>query len=150
MTELQRVGALLSTEFADGSYPASRAIDGNLNTLCGSDVLSSAHDEFLSVEVPAGSRIDYVAIWNRDDYAWATAMLSPFELWLTATPDTVTTESATAALCGTNLQAPGLGPFVFFCPGGHTDLRFITVILRAADAPPVRLLTITELRAYTA
>ena len=95
--------------------------------------------------VAPNSPIGYVAIYNRDDYAWATDFLNPFDLWLTATPGTVavdaSTSSSTAYRCGHGLTAPGLGPFMFWC-GGRSDLPYVTLILRAANGPPLRLLSV--------
>ena len=129
------------------AYAASKAIDGDIRSLAASGVLSAANDEWISVQMPAGATIDYVAVYNRDDYTWATAFLNPYELWLTAAPGTVTVESSTAHRCGAGLVAPGLGPYMTWC-GARSDLPYVTLIVRAAAAPPTRLLSLGELMVY--
>ena len=64
-----------------GLYPASNAIDGDPSTL----VLSWTalrSNQWLSVQVPPGTRIGYVVVYNRDDGALYQSWLDPFEIWL--------------------------------------------------------------------
>lgn len=111
-------------------------------------MLTDSADEWLSVRVPAGSAIGYVAIYNRNDFQWAADMLNPFELWLTASAGTVSAESPTAHRCGADLSAPMLGPVAIWC-GGRSDLRFVTLILRAAS-DRTRLLSVGEVKVFAA
>ena len=129
------------------AYAASKAIDGDIRSIAASGVLSAANDEWISVQMPAGSAIGHVAVYNRDDYPWATAFLNPYELWLTAAPGTVTVESSTAHRCAADLEAPDIGPYMTWC-GARSDLPYVTLIVRAAAAPPTRLLSLGELMVY--
>ena len=93
MTQLTPSGVTASSTYANSAaFAPGNVIDGNTATLAASNLLTATSgDQWISVQMPAGSRIGYVAVYNRDDYAWATAMLNPYEIWLTATPGTVTT-----------------------------------------------------------
>ena len=145
LTELTPVGATLSTTHSS-AYAASNAIDGDIRTLAASGLMTAAADEWISIEVPAGAAIGYVAVYNRDDYASAAAMLNPYELWLTATAGTAASESTSAYRCASGLVAPSIGPYMTWC-GGRNDLPYVTLIIRAA-ATPVRLLSVGEIRVF--
>ena len=148
MTELTRENAYLSTTW--NGYPAYQAIDNNMDTICASQGLTTAADLSLSVQVPAGSTIGYVAVYNRNDAAWAAAMLNPFEVWLTASPGTASTESSSAHKCADGLrdESVGTAPVMVNC-GSRNDLRYVTIIIRAGPTSPFRLLSVAEVRVYT-
>ena len=58
------LGAQMSTLFSPAQYPASNCIDGQFNTICASTLEPHA---WVSVRVPDGAHVDYVAIHNRPD-----------------------------------------------------------------------------------
>ena len=84
LTEITPISAQLGQPYPGemGSrYPASHAIDGDLQSKVLS-VSALSSDQWLSVRLPLGSRVDYVAIYNRNDNNLYHSWLSPFELWL--------------------------------------------------------------------
>ena len=141
----------MSTLFDASLYPASQCIDGDLNTFCASNLLSTASDEWLSIEMPVGTPIGYVAVYNRVDALWATRMLNPYEVFLTASPGAYGASSAHSCTNGGSVSAfpapAGGGPFMIWC-GGASNLRYVTLVIRAAAAPPVRVLSPTEVKVY--
>ena len=130
----------LSSLYSASHHPATHAIDGNVYTLAASG--NAEHtDQYLSLRVAANTIIRRVRVYNRDDYTWATAMLNPYEVWLTTAPFApTTTTTTTARLCGANLQAPGLGPYDTLCDGTPA-LTHVTLVLRADPSRGWRLLT---------
>ena len=148
LTQLTLLGATMRSVYSR-DYPATNAIDGNIRSLAAGQLMTAANDEWISVQVVMGSRVGNVAVYNRDDFGWATAMLNPYELWLTAAPGAPSSEGSTAYRCGSGLSAPGLGPFTTWC-GGRSDLPFITIVIRARDRSGVRLLSVGEVVAYAA
>ena len=62
---LTRLSATLSNELS-GVYRAVNAIDGNLQTLAAT-VDATSSDQWLSVQVPSGSLIGNVDVYNRND-----------------------------------------------------------------------------------
>ena len=62
-------------------YPASNAIDGNPNTVF-ITWTALRQNQWLSVQVPSGTRIGYIAVFNRNDGEQYRAWLSPYEVWL--------------------------------------------------------------------
>ena len=76
-TMLPRTEARMSSMFDSALYPATNAIDSNPQTICAT---ADATGSWLSVRVPPGSRIGYVAILNRQDsYAY---FLERFTVWI--------------------------------------------------------------------
>ena len=105
--------------------------------------------------IPDNSNVGYVALYNRDDADWLARMLNPFDIWLTRLPGTVPVNapSSDGHMCGQGLTVPvpDLGPFMIWCGRTTTNnLPYVTVILRAASSPPIRLLSIGEMYVYQA
>ena len=144
----------MRTEYNPHRYPASRAIDGDVYTIAASKPMHAA-DEWISVEFPVGSNIGFVDVYNREDSTWLANMLNPYEVWLSASSGGIpfgTQQVPNAYQCGADLYAPGLGPYQTWCGGtGNSNLRFVTVIIRAMDTPGAfRLLSIGEIKAFAA
>ena len=136
---LTPVGATLSSTY--GYFVAANAIDGNTGTLAAS-LYATSTDQWLSVQVPAGSAIGRVDVYNRADNPTMAAWLCPYELWLGASAGALTYDCG-----GGSLNPPScntLGPFSTFC-GGRDDLPYVTIILRSGTA---RLLTLGEVQVF--
>ena len=143
MSKLERLDATLSSTYAWWRWPASNTIDGSLRTLCASKWQDNA---WLSVQLPAGSAIDYVAIYNRADARKYADWLGLFEVYVgTVAGDT---SSASTVKCGGPVSAPWTPdaptPFLVACPQG-TSGAYVT--LKQVGA--ARYLTILEMEAYT-
>ena len=137
LTLLPRVSATLSSAFDAATYPADAAIDGDLSTLCASQLEPHA---WLSVAVPSGSSVAFVAVYNRNDNVAYRVWLSPFEVYVGSAPGEL------AVKCGGPVhvsQAAGGGPFVVGCGGAVATY----VTLRLAGLA-LRYLTIAELEVY--
>ena len=118
------------------NYPAANVIDADdFNTLAASTYQTNA---WLSVEVPASSRIGLVALYNRNDGAYYQNFLGSFEVWVGSSA------GDRSLLCGEYSGATNsVGPFVVNC-GGTSVGRWVTV--RQVGA--ARYLTPTGLRVY--
>jgi len=133
--------AMLSTTFF---YPASNAIDASLDTIA---VSTQEVGNWLSVEVPSGTAISYVVVYNRIDLAGSwPAQLGTFEAWVgSAAGDT---GLSSAVLCGTTTYRNPSGidsePYVVNC-GGLSSGRFVTV----KQIGPARYLAIAEVEVYS-
>ena len=146
LTELQLTNPAVSTPVIPTNpslYPASNAIDGNTGSLAATDNALSS-DQWISVKVPSGSAIGYVAVYNRADGQPYQGWLSPYEVWLGGTA------GAQTFRCGGGpITLPAnfaLGPFLTSC-GGRSDLPYVTVVLRSGTS---RWLTVGELKVYQA
>ena len=148
LTELSCIGATMSSAWSS-KYRADKVIDGDVTSISATGAMQVGGNAWISVQVPPGSRIGYVAVYNRDDNAWMAAMLSPYEVWLSAIPAAAAGRSSAAHLCGADLQAPGLGPFMTWC-GGRDDLPYVTVVIREAARTGFRILALGEIKVYAA
>ena len=114
-----RQDAVLSGVYA-AAYPASNAIDGNMN---GASISTYGTRPWLSVQVPAAAPIGYVAIHNwRSNYAY---LMGNVQVWLgNSAGDT----GAGATMCGeTRYDASHEpAPYVLWC-GGLSGHRYVTV-----------------------
>ena len=121
-------------------YPASACTDGDASTLCASDIEANA---WLSVNIAAGSRIDYVAIVNRGDNAVYQAWLSPFEVYVGSSYGDL------GYKCSGPTSVPvGAGPFLISC-GGTSAGAYVTLRLTGPQ-PGDRYLTVADLSVYSA
>ena len=59
-------GVTLSTIF-DNSYAAAQCTDGSLTTMCATEA-TSAGNNWVAVQVPVGSSVGQVAVYNRRDF----------------------------------------------------------------------------------
>lgn len=132
---LQRIGAVLSSSFNAARYPAANAIDGQRSTLCASRRQTGA---WLSVQVPRGSRIGAVLVYNRKDYALYQEWLGAFEIYVGSRYGDLATR------CG---RATGYaaGPYTVDCRGVSSgpfgDGTYVTL----KQIGGARYLTIAEL-----
>lgn len=140
LTKITRRSASQSTHFNRRQYPSSNIIDGNFNTLCATN---NQRNSWVSVRVPPSSTVGYVAVYNRNDHGPFMEWLSPFEVWVGASPGDV---SASATRCGGVMEvdtSQGGVPFVVECPtsavGEYVTLRLVQ---------GARYLTIAELEVY--
>ena len=130
----------MNAVYTGGAYTAAQAIDGSMSTICASTL---ARNPWLSVRVPGGTPIGYVAVHNRRDaYAY---LLGNIEVWIgTSMGDT----SASAVLCGaasyTAAQEPA--PYVLWC-GGLSDRAYVTVRRVGVGSGYI---SVSELEAYIA
>ena len=112
--------AVLSSSEAYGG-PATNAIDGSNDTFFHS---ASGESNWLSVQVPANTRIGYVAIYNRRDHN--SHLMGSVQLWLSSSSGA---PSANAIMCGETsydaLHEPD--PYMLWC-GGVSDRRWVTVV----------------------
>jgi len=143
MTALERLDATLSSTYSWRRWPASNTIDGRLSTVCASKWQANA---WLSVQVPAGSAVDYVAIYNRADRRQYAEWLGQFEIYVgNAAGDT---GLAGSIKCAGPVSAPWTQgkptPFVIACPRGTTGTH---VTLKQVGR--ARYLTVLEMEAYT-
>ena len=123
-----------------GMYPAANAIDGVVSSLAASQSAQTVN-QWLSVQMPAGSTTRNVAVYNRADGAIYENWLSPYEIWLGASPGALT------HACGGPRTLPtpaGLGPFATPC-GDRSDLPYVTLLLRSGT---LRFLTVGEIKVY--
>ena len=148
LVEVSPLSAHLSSvadeSIAGAHLPASNAIDGRLDTLAAS---SNEMSPWLSVQVPAGSTISYVAVHNRDDSYNYQAWLSPFEVFVGRVA------GDTLRRCGDPMHVPvGAGPFMTDCGSAAASVlggaTFVTLRLMATTDPRPRYLTIAELKVY--
>ena len=135
------LGAQLSSLTSATLYPPSACIDGDLSTLCASGLEDNA---WVSVQLDVGSRVDCVAVYNRDDgnptfQAW----LSPFEVYVGSSYGDLGYQ------CAAPMSVPvGAGPFLINC-GGTTAGSYVTLRL-AGPQPGGRYLSIAELKVFSA
>ena len=115
-------------------FPASNIMDGKLDTFCAT-ASAQFSDQWvsLSVAVPGGMGIGYVAVMNRQD-AWAVAnaaqqWLLPFELWLGSSYGSLQYRCGGAA-AGSSLA----GPYTMWCGEAPAGLSFVTVLLRSGTS----------------
>lgn len=143
MAKLRASDATLSSTYSWARWPASHTIDGDLSTICASRWQAGA---WLSIALPAGSTIDYVAVYNRADFRAYADWLNPFEVWVgSAAGDTA---SSSAVKCAGAVSAPWssngvVAPFVIACPRAVGSYVTLKLIGRA------RYLTLIQLEAYT-
>lgn len=138
MTKLRATDATLSSTYSWARWPAANTIDGNLNTICASKWQAGA---WLSIALPAGSAIDYVAVYNRADVERYAGWLNPFEVWVGNTAGDLATKCAGPV---SDPWTPGVvTPFVVACPaavGSYVTLK---------QTGQARYLTVLEMEAYT-
>ena len=84
------------------AYAADKIIDGNYGTF---SFARSAVDNWVSVQVSAGTRIGYVAMYSTRNH-WAYT-LGDVEVWLGASMGD--TSSASAVMCGETSYDPSHG-----------------------------------------
>ena len=140
MTLLQTSNAALSTTLAP-AYSADHINDGDTGSLICTNVASN-NDQWVSVQIPAGAKVDYVAVYNRADAVTYRNWINPYEIWLGASAGAMDTQ------CGGQLEADtsvGAGPFTTACGGGAGP--FVTLVLRSGSA---RYLAIGEVEVYQA
>ena len=101
---------------------------------------------WLAVEIPAGTAVQSVAVYNRIDLTghWA-AQLGTFEVWLgEAAGDT----SSSAIRCGTASYRHPTGfdsePYVVSCEGASSG-RFVTI----KQTGPSRYLVVAEVKIFS-
>ena len=116
-------------------YNGDAVIDGDLETVCASLL---GQNEWISVRVPDGTPIDYVAVYNRIDSYFDQVYLSPYEIWIGMYYGD--TSSAFARRCAQEDVPVGPGPFLSGC-GGTIAGSYVT--LRQVGVQ--RYLTIPEL-----
>ena len=94
------------------------AIDGNMNTMCATTFSTRP---WLSVRVPSGTAVGWVAVHNRRD-AYAN-LIGSFEVWLGRSAGDV--DPATAVQCGGGAYdaANEPAPYVVWCGVGHGSNR---------------------------
>ena len=135
LTRASRISASMSTEYGS-EYAAARCIDGHADTICSSTQSTGA---WLSIRLPPYTRVDYVAITNRDDGVEAQRWLSPFQLWLGRTEGELGTRCSEHEMT----LPPGVGPFLLRCAGSG---EFVTLLQTGAMPRP---LSLAELDVYT-
>ena len=115
----------------------ANAIDGSLQSLFASNL---GGGNWLSVRVPTGTRIGFVAVHNVQlpDYA---SNLGAFEVWVGSTFGDTATEK-----CGEASYAAGRdAPYLLWC-GGQSAWRYVTV----KQTGPARYLFLSELQVFLA
>lgn len=141
MTKLRATDATLSSTYSWWRWPAAHIIDGNLNSICASRWQQNA---WLSIELPVGSTIDYVAVYNRADHRGYADWLSPFEVWVGGGAGD--TSSPSAVKCDGPVSVPwsnDVTPYMIACPhavGSHVTLK---------QMGRARYLTVMEVEAFT-
>ena len=104
------------------AFVASQCIDGNVGTICATE---EATGNWLSVQLPLGARVDYVAVYNRQD-AFAS-LLGHFEIWLGHASGDVSDANATKCGEGAFDAAQEPAPYLVRCAnataGAHVTLR---------------------------
>jgi hypothetical protein len=153
LTSLVLQDARLSTEYGL-NFGASNLIDNNLGTLAATqstkgrardqDIFVRGNERHqwasVSVVVPTGKAIGYVAVYNRDDAPQYASWLSPYEVWLGNSFGDLQHQ------CGDSLTAENdMGPFVTPC-NGPTNLTFVTIIIRSLSRE--RWLTLSQIEVY--
>jgi hypothetical protein len=142
--------ARLSTTLSAGLlYPASNAIDGDIDTR---SVTRKRQGNWISVELPESTAVQYVALYNRVDLkgSWP-AQLGTFEVWVSSAAGD--TASSSAVMCGTASYRNPVDswrharldsePYVVDCSGVYG--QFVTV----KQVGPSRILVVAELKVYT-
>jgi len=107
-------------------HTASRCIDDNLATLCATTETSPGVN-WVAVQVPPGTRVSHVAVYNRQDYASIQHWLGSIQVWLGTAPGAT---GGTATLCGVGSYDATISqaePYVFSCAGA-TSGSFVTVL----------------------
>ena len=138
-----------STTYNANFYPVSNCIDGNTATLCCTaaipTVAAGGVVAWSSVQVPAGTVINYVVVYNRADGDPYQSWLDPYEVWLGSTP------GAEDYQCGGGEQAApfaaGLGPLTTSC-GGQSGYSYVSIIWRPRTTI-TRYGSLGELQVYT-
>ena len=123
------------------NFPAEKAIDGDSSTLFATQSAQTTN-QWVSVQVPAGSPVTSVAVYNRADGEPYESWLSPYEVWLGATAGALTHSCGGGPI--TLGSSPGLGPFSTSC-GGRSDLPYVTILMRSGT---FRYLAIGEVKVY--
>ena len=137
-----RQTATLSSTFA-AEFAASNIFDGDMGTYC---VTAAGVANWVSVAVPAGTPIGYVAVYNVQGVtdSWQS-LLGSFEVWAGSSPGD--TSSSSAVKCGEasyrNPSGDDTEPYVLWC--GVSDLQHVTV----KQTGGARYLLISELYVYT-
>ena len=146
--KVDAIGAAMSSKFHAALYPASAAIDGDVRSLCATAKQANA---WVSVQVPRGTAVRTVVIFNRPDNPEYQAWLSPFEVWVGAFYGDAA--SSTSVRCGApSMRVPATaGPFSVTCAGanggGARAGPFVTVKQTGGAA---RFLTLGEVKVYAA
>ena len=131
----------MSTSYA--GYPAYNAVDGDVYTLAATQNAQS-YTQWISLQMPPGTTITRVEVYNRADGALYEDMLSPYEVWLGSSAGGETYDCGGGPL---TLASPaGRGPFTTTC-AGRTDLPYVTVLIRAGT---LRYLTLGEVKVFGA
>ena len=137
MVPAERLAAGVSSE--SSKFPASNVIDGDLTT----DVVARrGTNSWVSVQVPAGTPLGYVAVYNARSNRARARGLGDFEVWVgTSMGDT----SATAIKCGESTYDVNHepNPYVLWC-SGVSDRPYVTVLKVGTG-----ILALAELVPYT-
>lgn len=134
-----RLAATTSSDLDGDDFPASNIMDGDHSTLV---VTQSALNvaQYVSIQVPTGSAVSYVAVWNRGDmYA---SWINPYEVWLGSSA------GDQGYQCGGEQTADmslGAGPFLTCC-GNLTTYSYVSIVLKPGTS---RYLAIGELEIYS-
>ena len=112
MACLNRLSAELSTTYSS-DYTAAKAIDASYDSICASN---QAVGNWLSVMIPAGSRVGEVRVHNRRDIL-NQSLLGSFEIWVAS--EAGDTSSSSAVRCGDASfdAATEPEPYVLWCGG---------------------------------
>ena len=143
LTELEGKGAAMSTSASPLRWPATAVVDGDLNTICATEFPPRQAHEWVSVRLDPSARIDYVAVYNRNDNAAFQEWLSPFEIWIGS--DYGDTTSSTAARCGGIRQVvTGVGPFFTDCTNAVSkhDRRHPNSAAQSTEPPGSKYVTL--------
>ena len=112
---LSRLSAVLSSTYSSG-YPASKAIDASYTSI---SVSSYAVGNWLSVQIPAGTHVGEVRVYNRRDATQPASQpqLGSFEIWVASVAGD--TSSSSAVRCGDASfdAATEPEPYVLWCGG---------------------------------
>jgi len=134
----------MSSLFGSGLFNADLAWDGELSTIAHSGSAASS-DQWLSIQLPTGSSVGQVDVYNSNADPTRRCWLFPFEVWLGSTPGGQTHDCGGGPITNPTCTN-ALGPFAVNC-GGRSDLSYVTIVIRAGTW---RLLTIGEVKVFSA
>ena len=140
-TAATRVASGMSGLFGAG-YEVTRCSDSSYTTMCATNQ-GGVGNNWVAMQVPAGTNVGYVAVYNRRDYASIQNWIGSFQVYLgTSAGDT------SGTLCGDATYrnaGDDTAPYVLSC-GGASSGTWITV--RQTACPSTCLLALAELEVY--
>lgn len=134
---MQRLSASSSRRWSPDNHGPELTIDGNIDTKVAL-MMTDGEKSWISVTVPASTRVGYVAVYNRIG-PWA-ALLGPVEIWV-GEPSAPYTHKC-GELADTNV-GNGMGPYTLNCD-------HVGSVVTVKQVEPKPYLTLGEIKIFAA